>query len=147
MEGGIDMDNEKLLLQILDNTRKINERLDYIEKEHGKRLQNLENIVRDHSEHLQNIENIVRDHGERLQNIETIVKGHGEHLQSIENSLIFIEHDHGERLQVLFDYFTDQDTKYKETKSSIQKSENKLDSHDSRIFALEYYKNDKLTSK
>lgn len=119
MEGGIDMDNEKLLLQILDNTRKINERLDYIEKEHGKRLQNLENIVRDHSEHL----------------------------QSIENSLIFIEHDHGEKLQVLFDYFTDQDTKYKETKFDIQKFETKLDNLDSRLFALEYYKNDKLTSK
>lgn len=48
---------------------------------------------------------------------------------------------------MLFDYFTDQDTKYKETKFDIQKFETKLDNLDSRLFALEYYKNDKLTSK
>ena len=146
------MDNEKLLLQILDNTKKINKRLDHIEKNHGKRLQNLEislsRIEKDHGERLQNIEN---SYGKRLQNLENsmarIEKDHGERLKNIENSLIYIEHTHGEKLQVLFDYFTDQDTKYKETKFDIQKFETKLDNLDSRLFALEYYKNDKLTSK
>lgn len=124
------MQENDLLREILNNTKEINTKLSTIEKtqkEHGDRLQYIE-----------------KNHGERLQHIE---KSHGERLQSIENIVTRMEKEHGERIQVLFDYFTDQDQKYKETISQIRKLQEKSDSHDTRLFALEFYKEEKLASK
>ena len=150
------MENKELLLQILQNTEDLKTRLDYIEKNHGERLQSIEktygekfatieskldHIEKNYGERLQNIE---KTHGERLQNIE---KTHGERLQNIENIVTRMEKEHGEKIQILFDYFVDQDYKNKEINSKIDELFKKSDEHDTRIFTLEFYKAEKLASK
>lgn len=57
-----------------------------------------------------------------------------------------MEKEHGEKLQVLFDYFVDQDEKHKDINLKINNLEEKFNNHDSRIFALEFYKEEKLAS-
>ena len=113
------MQENDLLLEILDNTKEIKTRLN-------------------------NIEHIVTNHGKRLQNIE---KSHGERLQNIENIVTRMEKEHGDKLQVLFDYFVDQDEKHKNIQADITNLKINLDNQNTRIFALEFYKNEKLASK
>lgn len=112
------MENKEILLQILENTKQLNTRLDNIEKTYDKRFNRLENIV----------------------------NGHGERLTKIENIVTRMEKEHGEKLQVLFDYFVDQDKKHKDINLKIDNLEEKFNNHDSRIFALEFYKEEKLAS-
>lgn len=79
----------------------------------------------------------------RLYNIE---KTYGERLTKIENIVTRMEKEHGEKLQVLFDYFVDQDEKYKDINLKIDNLKEKSNNHDTRIFALEFYKEEKLAS-
>lgn len=109
------MENKEILLQILENTKQLNTRLDNIEKTYDERFEKLE-----------------KDHGERLTKIENIVTR--------------MEKEHGEKLQVLFDYFVDQDEKHKDINLKIDNLEEKSNNHDTRIFALEFYKEEKLAS-
>lgn len=113
------MREKELLSEILNNTKEIKETLD----EHSKRLTSLEN------------------------NVTSIKKEHGERLTSLENIVTLMQKEHGEKLQVLFDYFVDQDNKHKDINSEIFKLNKTLDRHDSRIFALEFYKKEKLASE
>ena len=139
------MENKELLLQILKNTEDLKTRLDKVEENSEKRFVNLESrldhIEKTHGERLQNIE---KTHGERLQNIENT---HGKRLQNIENIVTRMEKEHGEKIQILFDYFVDQDSKNKRINSRIHRLCKKSDEHDTRIFALEFYKSEKLVSK
>ena len=132
------MENKELLLQILKNTEDLKTRLDKVEENSEKRFVNLESrldhIEKTHGERLQNIE---KTHGERLQNIENT---HGKRLQNIENIVTRMEKEHGEKIQILFDYFVDQDSKNKRINSRIHRLCKKSDEHDTRIFALEFYK-------
>lgn len=105
--GGNFMENQKLLQEILKNTKQITTRLDVLEH---------------------------------------IGKEHGERLQSIENIVTRIEKDHGDSIRVLFDYFVDQDKKHQKINSEINRLNENLNVHNSRIFALEFYK-EKLASK
>ncbi len=57
-----------------------------------------------------------------------------------------MEKEHGDKIQVLFDYFVDQDKKHKDTNSKINNLEEKFDNLDTRIYALEFYKEEKLAS-
>lgn len=124
------MENQELLQQILENTNKISTRLDYIEKHFGSRLDHIE-----------------QNFGSRLDKLEYIAKDHSERLQSIENIVTRIEKDHGDSIQILFDYFVDQDKKNQKINSKINQLNKNLDVHNSRIFALEFYKEKKLASK
>ena len=139
------MENKELLLQILKNTEDLKTRLDKVEENSEKRFVNLESrldhIEKTHGERLQNIE---KTHGERLQNIENT---HGKRLQNIENIVTRMEKEHGEKIQILFDYFVDQDSKNNRINSRIHRLCKKSDEHDTRIFALEFYKSEKLVSK
>ncbi len=139
------MENKELLLQILKNTEDLKTRLDKVEENSEKRFVNLESrldhIEKTHGERLQNIE---KTHGERLENIENT---HGKRLQNIENIVTRMEKEHGEKIQILFDYFIDQDSKNKRINSRIHRLCKKSDEHDTRIFALEFYKSEKLVSK
>ena len=139
------MENKELLLQILKNTEDLKTRLDKVEENSEKRFVNLESrldhIEKTHGERLQNIE---KTHGERLQNIENT---HGKRLQNIENIVTRMEKERGEKIQILFDYFVDQDSKNKRINSRIHRLCKKSDEHDTRIFALEFYKSEKLVSK
>ncbi len=139
------MENKELLLQILKNTEDLKTRLDKVEENSEKRFVNLESrldhIEKTHGERLQNIE---KTHGERLENIENT---HGKRLQNIENIVTRMEKEHGEKIQILFDYFVDQDSKNKRINSRIHRLCKKSDEHDTRIFALEFYKSEKLVSK
>lgn len=117
------MENKELLLQILKNTEDLKTRLDKVEENSEKRFVNLES---------------------RLDHIE---KTHGERLQNIENIVTRMEKEHGEKIQILFDYFVDQDSKNKRINSRIHRLCKKSDEHDTRIFALEFYKSEKLVSK
>lgn len=105
------MENKEILLQILENTKQLNTRLDNIEITYDERFENF-------SERLTKIENIVTR----------------------------MEKEHGEKLQVLFDYFADQDEKHKDINLKIDNLEEKSNNHDTRIFALKFYKEEKLTS-
>lgn len=139
------MENKELLLQILKNTEDLKTRLDKVEENSEKRFVNLESrldhIEKTHGERLQNIE---KTHGERLENIENT---HGKRLQNIENIVTRMEKEHGEKIQILFDYFVNQDSKNKRINSRIHRLCKKSDEHDTRIFALEFYKSEKLVSK
>lgn len=128
------MENKELLLQILKNTEDLKTRLDKVEENSEKRFVNLES----------RLDYIEKNHGERLQNIE---RTHGERLQNIENIVTRMEKEHGEKIQILFDYFVDQDSKNKRINSRIHRLCKKSDEHDTRIFALEFYKSEKLASK
>ena len=76
----------------------------------------------------------------RLYNIE---KTYGERLTKIENIVTRMEKEHGEKLQVLFDYFVDQDEKYKDINLKIDNLKEKSNNHDTR---MEFYKEEKLAS-
>lgn len=128
------MENKELLLQILKNTEDLKTRLDKVEENSEKRFVNLES----------RLDHIEKTHGERLQNIENT---HGKRLQNIENIVTRMEKEHGEKIQILFDYFVDQDSKNKRINSRIHRLCKKSDEHDTRIFALEFYKSEKLVSK
>lgn len=123
------MENKEILLQILENTKQLNTRLDNIEKTYDKRFESIEKRLDNFEQHLDYIE---KDHGERLTKIENIVTR--------------MEKEHGEKLQVLFDYFVDQDEKHKDINLKIDNLEEKSNNHDTRIFALEFYKEEKLAS-
>ncbi len=123
------MENQKLLQKILENTNKIFARLDHIEQDFGSRLDYIE-----------------KSFGSRLDNLEHIAKNHSERLQSIENVVTRIEKEHGDSIRVLFDYFVDQDKKHQEINFEINRLNENLELHNSRIFALEFYK-EKLASK
>lgn len=123
------MENKELLLQILENTKQLNARLDNIEKTYDKRFESLETRLDNFEQHLDYIE---KDHGERLTKIENIVTR--------------MEKEHGDKIQVLFDYFVDQYKKHKDINLKIDNLEEKFNNHDSRIFALEFYKEEKLAS-
>lgn len=139
------MENKELLLQILQNTEDLKTRLDYIEKNHGERLQSIEKTYGEKFATIESkLDHIEKNYGERLQNIE---KTHGERLQNIENIVTRMEKEHGEKIQILFDYFVDQDYKNKEINSKIDELFKKSDEHDTRIFTLEFYKAEKLASK
>lgn len=153
------MENKELLLQILKNTEDLKTRLDKVEENTEKRFANIESKLEDYNQRLDYIEKthgekfasiesrldyIEKSHGERLQNIE---KTHGERLQNIENIVTRIEKEHGEKIQILFDYFVDQDSKNKRINSKLHRLYKKSDEHDTRIFALEFYKSEKLASK
>ena len=105
------MENKEILIQILENTKQLNTRLDNIEKTYDKRFENF-----------------------------------GEPLTKIENIVTRMEKEHGEKLQVLFDYFVDQDEKHKDINLKIDNLKEKSNNHDTRIFALEFYKEEKLAS-
>lgn len=124
------MENNELLLQILKNTEDLKTRLDKVEENTEKRFANIESKLENYNQRLDYIE---KNHGERLQNIENIVTR--------------IEKEHGEKIQILFDYFFDQDSKNKRINSKIHRLCKKSDEHDTRIFALEFYKSEKLASK
>lgn len=66
------MENKEILIQILENTKQLNTRLNNIEKTYDERFENF-----------------------------------GERLTKIENIVTRMEKEHGEKLQVLFDYFVD----------------------------------------
>lgn len=119
---------------VAQNTITFNQRLDGIETNLSKRIDEVETNL---SKRIDNVE-------KRLDHIE---KDHGKRLENIENTVARIEKEHGEKIQVLFDYFVNQDLKYQKTNTQIQKIQKELDSHDSRIFALEFYKKEKLNSK
>lgn len=124
------MENNELLLQILKNTEDLKTRLDKVEENTEKRFANIESKLENYNQRLDYIE---KNHGERLQNIENIVTR--------------IEKEYGEKIQILFDYFVDQDSKNKRINSKIHRLCKKSDEHDTRIFALEFYKSEKLASK
>lgn len=135
------MENRELLLKILKNTEDLKTKTDNIEADFNSRFLNIES----------RLDGIEKNHDERFANIESrldyIEKNHGERLQNIENIVTRIEKEHGEKIQVLFDYFVDQDSKNKKINSKINKLFKKSDEHDTRIFALEFYKAEKLASK
>ena len=124
------MENKELLLQILKNTEDLKTRLDKVEENTEKRFANIESKLENYNQRLDYIE---KNHGERLQNIENIVTR--------------MEKEHEEKIQILFDYFVDQDSKNKRINSKIHRLFKKSDEHDTRIFALEFYKSEKLASK
>lgn len=142
------MENKELLLQILKNTEYLKTRLDKVEENTEKRFANIESKLENYNQRLDYIE---KSHGEKFASLESrldyIEKNHGERLQNIENIVTRIEKEHGEKIQILFDYFVDQDSKNKRINSKIHRLCKKSDEHDTRIFALEFYKSEKLASK
>lgn len=134
------MENQKLLQEILKNTKQITTRLEHIEQSFGQRLDHIEQDFGSRLEHIE------QGFGQRLDVLEHIGKEHGERLQSIENIVTRIEKDHGDSIRVLFDYFVDQDKKHQKINFEINRLNENLDVHNSRIFALEFYK-EKLASK
>lgn len=145
------MENQKLLQEILKNTKQITTRLDHIEQSFGQRLDHVEQGFGSRLDHIKQdfgsrLDHIEQNFGQRLDVLEHIGKEHGERLQNIENIVTRIEKDHGDKIQVLFDYFVDQDSKNKKISSKLHKLCKKSDEHDTRIFALEFYK-EKLASK
>ena len=123
----------------------LSKRIDNVEANLSKRIDNVEaNLSK-------RIDNVEANLSKRIDNVEKrldhIEKDHGKRLENIENTVARIEKEHGEKIQVLFDYFVNQDLKYQKTNTQIQKIQKELDSHDSRIFALEFYKKEKLNSK
>ena len=130
---------------VAQNTITFNQRLDGIETNLSKRIDEVETNLS------KRIDNVEANLSKRIDNVEKrldhIEKDHGKRLENIENTVARIEKEHGEKIQVLFDYFVNQDLKYQKTNTQIQKIQKELDSHDSRIFALEFYKKEKLNSK
>ena len=130
---------------VAQNTITFNQRLDGIETNLSKRIDEVEtNLSKRIDEVETNLSKRIDNVEKRLDHIE---KDHGKRLENIENTVARIEKEHGEKIQVLFDYFVNQDLKYQKTNTQIQKIQKELDSHDSRIFALEFYKKEKLNSK
>lgn len=142
------MENKELLLQILKNTEDLKTRLDKLEENTEKRFANIESKLEDYNQRLDYIE---KNHGEKFASIESrldyIEKNHGERLHNIENIVTRMEKEHGEKIQILLDYFVDQDSKNEKINSKINELFKKSDEHDTRIFALEFYKSEKLASK
>lgn len=158
----MDTNIKKLLSQILENTDKINATLNEHTKilnehskildehtkilgehtkildEHGKRLDHIENDFGSRLDHIEN------DFGNRLQNIEN---DFGSRLQNIENIVTRIETEHGQKIQVLFDYFVTDSNRFAELRQEIFKINSKLDDLDNRIYALDFYKKNLLISQ
>ena len=139
---GIETNLSKRIDEVETNLSK---RIDEVETNLSKRIDNVEaNLSK-------RIDNVEANLSKRIDNVEKrldhIEKDHGKRLENIENTVARIEKEHGEKIQVLFDYFVNQDLKYQKTNTQIQKIQKELDSHDSRIFALEFYKKEKLNSK
>ena len=141
---------------VAQNTITFNQRLDGIETNLSKRIDEVETNLSKRIDNVEanlskRIDNVEANLSKRIDNVEKrldhIEKDHGKRLENIENTVARIEKEHGEKIQVLFDYFVNQDLKYQKTNTQIQKIQKELDSHDSRIFALEFYKKEKLNSK
>ena len=141
---------------VAQNTITFNQRLDGIETNLSKRIDEVETNLSKRIDEVETnlskrIDNVEANLSKRIDNVEKrldhIEKDHGKRLENIENTVARIEKEHGEKIQVLFDYFVNQDLKYQKTNTQIQKIQKELDSHDSRIFALEFYKKEKLNSK
>ena len=140
----MDKNIEKLLSQILENTTKTNatleehtnklikleNRIDKLEAESNKRFRNIEN----------RIDKLEAESNKRFQNIE-------ERLTSVENIVTKIELEHGEKIQILFDYFVSNIDNFKEIKQEISKINLKLDDLDNRIYALDFYKRELLSAQ
>lgn len=80
------MENKEILLQILENTKQLNARLDNIEKTYDERFEGIEKL----ETRLDNFE----------QHLDYIEKSHSERLTKIENIVTRMEKEHGEKLQV-----------------------------------------------
>ncbi len=140
----MDKNIEKLLSQILENTTKTNATLE----EHTNKLIKLENHINkleaESNKRFRNIENRIdkleAESNKRFQNIE-------ERLTSVENIVTKIELEHGEKIQILFDYFVSNIDNFKEIKQEISKINLKLDDLDNRIYALDFYKRELLSAQ
>ena len=141
---------------VAQNTITFNQRLDGIETNLSKRIDEVETNLSKRIDEVETnlskrIDEVEANLSKRIDNVEKrldhIEKDHGKRLENIENTVARIEKEHGEKIQLLFDYFVNQDLKYQKTNTQIQKIQKELDSHDSRIFALEFYKKEKLNSK
>ena len=146
------MEENSLLLEIVSITKEILTNSKKLQEDIIKRLDCLEKTVSQNTITFnQRLDGIEANLSKRINNVEKrldhIEKDHGKCLENIENTVARIEKEHGEKIQVLFDYFVNQDLKYQKTNTQIQKIQKELDSHDSRIFALEFYKKEKLNSK
>lgn len=146
------MEENSLLLEIVSITKEILTNSKKLQEDIIKRLDCLEKTVAQNTITFnQRLDGIETNLSKRIDNVEKrldhIEKDHGKRLENIENTVARIEKEHGEKIQVLFDYFVNQDLKYQKTNIQIQKIQKELDSHDSRIFALEFYKKEKLNSK
>ena len=146
------MEENSLLLEIVSITKEILTNSKKLQEDIIKRLDCLEKTVAQNTITFnQRLDGIETNLSKRINNVEKrldhIEKDHGKRLENIENTVARIEKEHGEKIQVLFDYFVNQDLKYQKTNTQIQKIQKELDSHDSRIFALEFYKKEKLNSK
>jgi len=157
----MDEKTQQILSQILLNTEKIsttleehNTRLQNLEHnveeikiEHGKRLENLEynienlkNIVEKLKDKVENLEN-------KVQNLEDKVESLENKVQNLENTVTRMEFTHGEKLQVLFDYFTTDSERFEKIKQEISTINSTLDKHDNRIYFLEFHLPDCLSIK
>lgn len=93
-----------------------------------------------------NLENMLQQILENTNKMSKTLDNHGERLTQIENIVTRMEAEHGEKLQVLFDYFVTDSTRFQEIKEEIAKINTTLDKHDARLFYLEFHK-DKLLSE
>lgn len=146
------MEENSLLLEIVTTTKEILNNSRELQENIIKRLDCLEKTVDQNiltiNQRLDRLEETVNQNMLTInQRLDYLEENHGKRLENIENIVTKIEKEHGEKIQVLFDYFVNQDLKYQRTNTQIQKIQKELDSHDSRIFALEFYKNEKLNSK
>lgn len=132
---------ENLLSQILASINKMSNTLE----QHTKILNEHTAILNEHTAVLNEHTAVLNEHTAILAKHATILDEYGERLQRLENIVTRIENEHGEKLQILFDYFTTDSTRFKDLKQELSKINSILDRHDNKIYYLEFHK-DKLLS-
>lgn len=133
----------ELLKQILENTTYLCTQLQHV----NVRLSHLEEKIESFEQRLVLLEERISNLEQRLTIIENkLIKleqrmlAFEERLALLENAVTRIEIDHGEKLQILFDYFISNEDKFKNIQSNLALHSDTLQNHESRIYLLESHK-------
>ena len=139
---------EKLEAKYDQKFQDIEDCIDKLEAKYDQKFQDIEDCIdkleAKYDQKFQDIQACIdklkTENNKRFQSIE-------ERLTSIENIVTKIELEHGEKIQILFDYFVSNSDNFKEIRQEISKINLKLDDLDNRIYALDFYKRELLSAQ
>ena len=113
-------------------------------KRHDEKLENLQNSINKHNEKLENLQNSINKHDEKLENLQNSINKHDEMLENlheevrnISQSVAVIEHDHGEKLQVLLDIYPEFYKKFASFAKNFVSNDHRFDNLEARVYSLE----------
>lgn len=119
-------ETNELLKQILQNTTEIRSKVDDLHE----RVEVIEQKLIEFEHSLEILK-------QRLQILEEKVAEVVQRLMTLENIVTTIQVEHGEKIQVLFDYFVSTDEEFKLIRITLSNINTSLDKHDNRIYLLE----------